>query len=111
MTAVCKTLESTFPVTPLGCWLCLCKHEKPEALTDQMSCPGSLRVDPVSESRPTSRGLTLSNMAIVFLSGESQGQGSLAGYSPQGHSESDTTEVTADLERLCPIPYLQQFTH
>ena len=52
---------------------CLWKHEKPEALTDQMSCPGSLRVDPVSESRPTSRGLTLSNMAIVFLSGESQG--------------------------------------
>ena len=28
----------------------------------------------------------------VFLPGESQGQGSLAGYSPWGHKESDTTE-------------------
>ena len=30
----------------------------------------------------------------VFLSGESHGQRSLAGYSPWGHKESDTTEVT-----------------
>ena len=30
----------------------------------------------------------------VFLSGESHGQGSLVGYSPWGHKESDTTEVT-----------------
>lgn len=67
-----------------------------------MSCPGSLRVDPVSESRPTSRVLTLSNMVIVFLSGESQGQGSLAGYSPQGHSESDTTEATAHTLKIVP---------
>ena len=28
----------------------------------------------------------------VFLSGESHGQGSLAGYSPRGHEESDMTE-------------------
>ena len=28
----------------------------------------------------------------VFLPGESQGQKSLAGYSPWGHTESDTTE-------------------
>ena len=28
----------------------------------------------------------------VFLPGESQGQRSLAGYSPWGHKESDTTE-------------------
>ena len=28
----------------------------------------------------------------VFLSGESQGQRSLEGYSPWGHTESDTTE-------------------
>ena len=28
----------------------------------------------------------------VFLSGESHGQRNLAGYSPQGHKESDTTE-------------------
>ena len=31
---------------------------------------------------------------LVFLPRESHGQTSLAGYSPQGHKESDTTEVT-----------------
>ena len=31
----------------------------------------------------------------VFLPGKSHGQRSLVGYSPQGHKESDTTEVTA----------------
>ena len=30
----------------------------------------------------------------VFLTGESHGQRSLAGYSPQGRRESDTTEAT-----------------
>ena len=30
----------------------------------------------------------------VILSGESHGQKSLAGYSPQGRKESETTEVT-----------------
>ena len=30
----------------------------------------------------------------VFLSGESRGKRSLMGYSPQGHKESNTTEVT-----------------
>ena len=30
----------------------------------------------------------------VFLPGESQGQRSLGGYSPQGHTEPDTTEPT-----------------
>ena len=30
----------------------------------------------------------------VFLPGESHGQRSLTGYSPQGHQESDTTEAT-----------------
>ena len=29
----------------------------------------------------------------VFLPGESHGEGSLAGYSPQGRKESDMTEV------------------
>ena len=31
---------------------------------------------------------------LVFLPGESHGQRSLVGYSPQGHTESDTTEAT-----------------
>ena len=30
----------------------------------------------------------------MFLSGEFQGQRSLSGYSPWGHKESDTTEMT-----------------
>ena len=34
------------------------------------------------------------NPTPVFLPGESHGQRSLAGYSPQGHKKSDTTEVT-----------------
>ena len=36
------------------------------------------------------------SMAIhpVFLPGESQGQRSMADYGPQGHKESDMTEVT-----------------
>ena len=31
--------------------------------------------------------------SIVFLPGEPYGQSSLAGYDPQGHKESNTTEV------------------
>ena len=31
----------------------------------------------------------------VFFPGESHGQRSLAGYSPEGHKESDTTEATS----------------
>ena len=31
----------------------------------------------------------------LFLAGESDGQRNLVGYSPCGHKESDTTEVTA----------------
>ena len=31
---------------------------------------------------------------LVFLPGEFHGQRSLAGYSPQGHKESDTAEAT-----------------
>ena len=31
---------------------------------------------------------------LVFLSGKSHGQRSLASYSPRGHKESDMTEVT-----------------
>ena len=36
----------------------------------------------------------------VFLTGESHGQRSLAGYSPWGCAESDTTEVT---ELICKL--------
>ena len=35
----------------------------------------------------------------VFLSGESHGQRSLAGYSPWGHKESNTTEHTPTYAR------------
>ena len=40
--------------------------------------------DPLQAWQPTS----------VFLPGESHGQGSLVGYSPRGHKESDITEAT-----------------
>ena len=36
----------------------------------------------------------------VFFPGESHGQRSLAGYSPWGHKESDTTEVTSHARTL-----------
>ena len=36
----------------------------------------------------------------VFLPGESPGQRSLAGYSPRGHKESDTTEQLSTAPRL-----------
>ena len=42
---------------------------------------------------------------LVFLPGESHGQRSLVGYSPKGHKESDTPEVT---EHACVY---SKFTH
>ena len=45
----------------------------------------------------------------VFLPGKSHGQRSLAGYSPQDHEESDTTEVTEHAHTIhlqslyCPV--------
>ena len=38
----------------------------------------------------------------VFLPGESHGQGRLAGYSPGGHRESDTTERLSRVRTLAP---------
>ena len=37
----------------------------------------------------------------VFLRGESHGQRSLAGYSPRGHAESDTTDATSHAWTHC----------
>ena len=49
----------------------------------------------------------------VFLSGESQGQRSLVGYSPWGHKESDAAEQlstaqhsTVSSKAFCSIPFL-----
>ena len=51
----------------------------------QVQSLGRKEEDPVEEGmQPTP----------VFLPGESQGQRSLAGYSPWGHKELDTTEAT-----------------
>ena len=52
-------------------------------VTDLGSIPG--REDPLEEGVATTP---------VFLPGESHGQRSLAGCSPRGHKELDTTEVT-----------------
>ena len=40
----------------------------------------------------------------VFLPGESHGQRSLAGYSPRGHKESDTTEQLSTAQHLMNEP-------
>ena len=44
-----------------------------------------------------------------FLSGDSHGQRSLAGYSPQGHKESDTTEQTVTAICICMLNCVQLF--
>ena len=55
----------------------------PANVKDAGSIPGSGRSIPWRRKwQPTP----------VFLPGESHGQRSLVGYSPQGHKESDTTE-------------------
>ena len=56
--------------------------------------PGDLLnpgVEPTSPSAPALAG-RLFTTTPLFLPGESHGQRSLAGYSPWGHKESDTTE-------------------
>ena len=46
----------------------------------------------------------------VFLPGESHGQGSLAGYSPWGHKESDMTEATMHAwQVICQAFFLEMF--
>ena len=44
--------------------------------------------DPVDKELATHSSL----LALIILPGESRGQSSLAGYSPQGHKELGTTE-------------------
>ena len=53
-------------------------------IRDESSIPGLGRSPSGEQWQPTP----------VFLPGESHGQSSLVGYSPQGCKESDTTEVT-----------------
>ena len=48
-------------------------------------------VRPLGWEDPLEEGIATHS---IFLPGESHGQWSLAGYSPQGHKESDTTEMT-----------------
>ena len=55
-----------------------------EDMRDVGSIPGLGRIPWRRKWQPT----------LVFLPGESHGQRSWAGYSPWGHKESDTTEVT-----------------
>ena len=48
-------------------------------------------VQSLGQEDPLEKGMAT---PLVFLPGESHGQRSLAGYSPQSRKESDTTEVT-----------------
>ena len=50
-----------------------------------------MRVRSLGGEDPLEEGMTT---PPLFLPGESHGQRSLAGYSPQGREESDTTAVT-----------------
>ena len=60
-------------------------------LTEVGSIPGSGNMPWKRALQPTP----------VFLPGEFHGQRSLVGYSPQGHKDSDTTEVTT---QRCSCP-------
>ena len=61
---------------------CLPMQEKKEK---KGSIPGSGRSPGGGHGNP---------LQAAFMPGESHGQRSLAGYSPRGHKESDTTEAT-----------------
>ena len=50
-----------------------------------------MQVRSLGQEDPLEEGM---QPTTVFLPGESQGQRSLEGYSPQGHKELDTTEAT-----------------
>ena len=51
-----------------------------------------MQVQSLGREGPLEEGMA--THSPVFLPGESHGQRSLAGYSPQGHKELDTTEAT-----------------
>ena len=56
-----------------------------------MQEPQEMQVEPWVGKMPWRKAQWLT---LVLLPGESYGQGSLAGYSPYGHKESDMTEAT-----------------
>ena len=57
----------------------------------RLSAMWETRVQSLGWEDPLEKGMA---STPVFLLGEFQGQGSLAGYSPWGCTESDTTEAT-----------------
>ena len=59
-------------------------------MTNTVMEPGDTRDS--SQEDPLEEGMA-THSSIHFLPGESHGQRSLEGYSPQGHKESDMTEV------------------
>ena len=86
--------------------LCLSLPQTPQTSRENLGFPGGAggkepachcrrhkrrRFDPWAGNIPRRRAW---QPTPVFLPGESYRQRSLAGYSPQGHTESDTTEVT-----------------
>ena len=66
--------------------------------------PGSSAVKILPALKETGHGVSIPRSGrspgegdgnpLIFLPGESHGQRSLVGFSPQGHAESDTTGVT-----------------
>ena len=86
-TRLCVRLEQILynvNVRILVCWL-------PRWLSGKDSACQEIWVPSLGREDPWRRAWL---PTLVLLPGESQGQRSLVGYSPQGHTESDTTEVT-----------------
>ena len=62
------------------------------------------RVQSLGWEDPLEKGMATT---AVFLPGEFHGQGSLAGYSPWGHKESDRTEQLTLIHSLTHITLLR----
>ena len=65
--------------------------------------------NPGGQEDPLEEGMATQQPTSVFLPGESHGQRSLAGYSPQGPKESNMTEVTE--HALMHKPYIFCMPH
>ena len=81
-------LDTIINVSP---YMCYTGGASGKELVCQSRRPKRCRFDPLVRKIPRKRAW---QPTLVFLSGESQARRSLAGYSPQGHRELDTTEAT-----------------
>ena len=101
----CGTLETTDEGSCFFNWVTIHRRASQGSRGKEPTCQGKRRkrhgfspqVGKIPRRRPW-------QPTPLFLPGESHGQRSLAGYSPWGHKESDTTEV---VERVHTHTYIK----